>query len=213
MKTLTVKKIEKISAANQIASYFDKHQIPWHNVSVLNWKEFPYAPSVKFRMAHDDENIYIDWEVEEDDVKAVAVEDGGKVYKDSCVELFISFDKDFTYYNIETNCIGKILLCNGKERHNRTMVPSELVSKIDRYASLGVELIENKCGKWTLSQKIPLEVFSFNSLNGLSGLQARANFYKCGDDLSVPHFLTWNAIKSDAPDYHRPECFGLIEFE
>ena len=35
---------------------------------------------------------------------------------------------------------------------------------------------------------------------------------KCGDDLTVPHFLSWNPIKTEKPDFHRPEFFGTVKF-
>jgi hypothetical protein len=47
----------------------------------------------------------------------------------------------------------------------------------------------------------------------LSGLRAKANFYKCGDGLTVPHFVTWAPISTEKPDYHRPEFFDWLEFE
>jgi hypothetical protein len=40
----------------------------------------------------------------------------------------------------------------------------------------------------------------------------RANFYKCGDGTSVPHYLSWNQVITETPDFHRPEFFGEISF-
>ncbi|WP_350005689.1 carbohydrate-binding family 9-like protein, partial [Phocaeicola dorei] len=47
----------------------------------------------------------------------------------------------------------------------------------------------------------------------LDGMVVRANFYKCGDELQKPHFLSWSPIKIEKPDFHRPDFFGLLEFE
>ena len=38
-------------------------------------------------------------------------------------------------------------------------------------------------------------------LPGLDGMSIRANFYKCGDELQKPHFLSWNPIKIEKPDF------------
>jgi len=38
-----------------------------------------------------------------------------------------------------------------------------------------------------------------------------ANFYKCGDGLSKPHYLSWKPIVAEKPDFHRPEFFSTIE--
>ena len=40
----------------------------------------------------------------------------------------------------------------------------------------------------------------------------RANVYKCGDLLPVPHFISWNPITTESPDFHRPEFFGQMRF-
>jgi hypothetical protein len=59
---------------------------------------------------------------------------------------------------------------------------------------------------------IPLTVFFHHELKELKGKVFRANFYKCGDKLAVPHYVTWNPVGTVAPDYHRPEYFGLLKF-
>ena len=49
-------------------------------------------------------------------------------------------------------------------------------------------------------------------LERFDGLQARGNFYKCGDGLPVPHFVSWAPIDTPNPDFHRPEFFDTICF-
>ncbi|MBR3471266.1 MAG: hypothetical protein IKH22_01600, partial [Prevotella sp.] len=36
--------------------------------------------------------------------------------------------------------------------------------------------------------------------------------YKCGDCLSVPHYLSLFPITTERPDFHRPEFFQDIVF-
>ena len=36
------------------------------------------------------------------------------------------------------------------------------------------------------------------------------NFYKCGDATEMPHYLSWNPIQTERPDFHRPEFFGEL---
>ncbi len=45
------------------------------------------------------------------------------------------------------------------------------------------------------------------------GIKAKANVYKCGDNLSKPHFLSWNPIHHPTPNFHLPEFFGTLELE
>ena len=41
----------------------------------------------------------------------------------------------------------------------------------------------------------------------------RGNFYKCGNQLPKPHFLSWNPIPTDNVQFHCPEFFGELDFE
>lgn len=38
------------------------------------------------------------------------------------------------------------------------------------------------------------------------------NLFKCGDELSHPHFLSWQPIRTEKPDFHRPEFFAQVRF-
>ena len=113
------------------------------------------------------------------------------------------------------NCIATILLAAGSERNNREMAPSEITDQVKRWASLGRETFEEKIGEctWEVALLIPYKVFFKHAITGLDGMSIRANFYKCGDELQKPHFLSWNPIKIEKPDFHRPDFFGLLEFE
>jgi hypothetical protein len=196
--------------ASEVSSFFDKENIPFHSINHVNWAEYPYQPEVKFRIAHDGNNILLNYQVEESDITAVCNEDNGKVWEDSCVEFFISFAGEKIYYNIETNCIGKVLVGTGEGRNNRQHLPAALLSNIDRLSSLGNSPVAKLSGKWELSLVIPKEIFALNSLDGQ---KATGNFYKCGDHLKVPHFLSWNPIHTSKPDFHVPQFFGDILFE
>lgn len=66
--------------------------------------------------------------------------------------------------------------------------------------------------KWRLRIAIPVEALWHSGLNSFPGLKATANFFKCGDGLPIPHYLTWAPVHTAAPDYHRPEFFAPVEF-
>jgi hypothetical protein len=185
-----------------------------HSISSLNWNEFPYKPSVNFRIAHVKNEIWLKYYVKEKHILALETKVNGDVYKDSCVEFFISPDKQ-NYYNFEINCIGTIHLAYGSGRHNRKFVDPALIQKITTSSSLGGRPFEERTGnfEWEIMIRIPVECFAFSKLNTFKGLKATANFYKCGDGTSEPHYISWNPVKTDNPDYHRPEYFGNIYFE
>ncbi len=184
------------------------------NIVRINWPEFSYKPEVAFRIGHTENEIWLKFYVTEKCIRAVETRTNGDVYKDSCVEFFISFDHR-NYYNFEFNCIGTRHLAYGPGRGNRARINPEIVEKIDVKSTLGDEPFDNKTGSftWEMLLRIPVEVFIFDTINNLKGLHATGNFYKCGDMTAEPHFVTWNPVKTEKPDYHRPEFFGNLQFE
>lgn len=185
-------------------------------IDVNNWPaSFPYSPNAEVSLWHSGETLFLNFKVAEDFISARCQNDNEKVSNDSCVEFFVSFD-DEGYYNIEANCTGKILMSHRKGRKiDVKYAPEEILSLIERRPSLGSEAIECRPsdGEWQLLLKIPASAFFLNSINNFKGLKARCNFYKCGDSLPVPHYLSVYPISTESPDFHRPEFFGDIEFE
>jgi hypothetical protein len=39
----------------------------------------------------------------------------------------------------------------------------------------------------------------------------RANFYKCGDDCDIPHYLAFSPVTTLPPGFHNPECFAVFK--
>lgn len=216
MKSLLVKHISINSTveAKNVSALLDKNNIEWNSVDNVCWPEdFPYAPEMKFRIAHCGNLILLNYYVKEKAVRAVAETDNGNVWEDSCCEFFFSPSADSFYYNIESNCAGKILFASGNSRHDRKHYPLDFISCIDRWSSLGNGVFdERECNdSWEMSLVIPNTMFE--GVQNFSGMKANANFYKCGDKLKTPHFLSWNLVETATPDYHRPEYFGKIVFE
>ena len=213
MKQLCIKKIDFCEwKAIDISQKFDEANIPSHIIDTVNWETYPYCPEVSFRIAHNGAAIFLNFRVDEEDIKAVCDHDNGRIWEDSCVEFFVTFDNE-TYYNIECNCIGKILLAKGADRGNRVRQPEALLKSIDRWSSLGDSPVENLSGDWEVSLVIPKEIFYPEITEKFDNVVARGNFYKCGDLLKTPHFISWNPIQTEKPDFHRPEFFGQVLFE
>ena len=68
---------------------------------------------------------------------AVAPHDDGNVWEDSCCELFLSPVADGTYYNLECNAAGTLLIGFGAKREGRERAPQSVLDKIDRWSSMG----------------------------------------------------------------------------
>lgn len=216
MKTLSVKKVNDsaITSAEQIPTIFDIEQIPFHQIDCINWKDYPYHPDVKFRIAHTGNAILLHYCITEQSVRATAPEDNGRVWEDSCAEFFVQPGTDNQYYNFECNCAGTLLIEYGKPG-NREHAPLETVGQVTRWASLGRTPFEKRLGEcsWQLALRIPISAFFHHSLTSLDGMRMKANFYKCGDKLQTPHFLSWSPIALPSPCFHCPDFFGEITFE
>ncbi len=183
-------------------------------INELNWTEYPYCPEVTVRLSYSSEALLITFDVSEKSVRAVETNINGPVHNDSCVEFFISFDKTH-YYNFEFSCIGTPHLAYGPGRSNREKLSTDVVSTIIVNSTLGKQPFDLRTGEftWQLSALIPLSCFVHHPGLSLKGQSATANFYKCGDALPEPHFVSWNPIATPEPDYHRPEFFGKLIFE
>ena len=193
-----------IGSASLILDKIEKHRL-----SCRPWAAYPYQPIVAFSIAHTRGACLLKFYVEEKFVKASCGRINEPVYKDSCVEFFLSLDEK-EYYNLEFNCLGTALVGYGKDKDNRKFLPEEVIKKIDYqvYINNAQENI-----RWELTLVIPVTIFIYDDVVSLSGYSTRGNFYKCGDDLPEPHFLSWTEIDSTEPNFHLPQFFGTLLFE
>jgi hypothetical protein len=116
------------------------------------------------------------------------------------------------------NCGGTMLFRHQLvPRKNATVVAEEDCSRIEIFHSLP-KMIETEIQTptaWTLSYRIPFDVLEKYSkiAKPQKGAVWRANFYKCADATSQPHWLTWSKVNRQQPEFHIPECFGVLSFE
>jgi hypothetical protein len=184
------------------------------NIDLLNWEGYSYKPEVSVAMSYSDNEIFLKYYVKEKYFKAEKTETNQMVCEDSCVEFFASPEEDGIYYNIEFNAIGTCLMGSGTERADSTRADVKIIAGIRRLTSVGEKPVAEKNGifEWTITVAIPFNVFFRHKVKELKGKHFRANFYKCGDKLEVPHYVTWNKVATEKPDYHRPEYFGVLKF-
>jgi hypothetical protein len=216
MKVIEVKQELYNEACPDMLTVSEKLDIhgPGHPIDNINWKEYSYKPGVRFNIGYSKREIFLKYYVSEKYFKAEKTETNQMVCDDSCVEFFVSPSTDRIYYNIEFNAAGTCLLGSGTCREDNTKAHPDVISKIRRMTSQIAESggARSRRYLWTLTLAIPVEVFFHHSVGELKGKEFRANFYKCGDKLEVPHYLTWNPVGTPSPDYHQPEYFGLLKF-
>ena len=157
-----------------------------------------------------EEEISAVFHITEPSIKAEYSEINSKVYEESCSELFLSFGSG-SYYNFEISCIGCVLAEYGKNRFNRTLLDPKTIEKIEVSSTLGSIPfgIRNEITRYTLTVKIPKEVFIFDG-GRIDTMSLTGNIYKCADKSPTPHYMTLFDIKSEKPDFHRPEFFKKL---
>lgn len=180
----------------------------------VNWENFPYRPDVAFSMGYTESELLLKYYITENYFKAEKTKTNQEVYEDSCVEFFVSPGDDRIYYNLEFNGIGTCLMGAGTGRNDRIKINPEIITSIRRKTSAGKEPVREKEGifSWTITVTIPFKAFIYHKISDPEGRTFRANFFKCGDKLKIPHYLTWNPVGTIKPDFHRPEYFGLLKF-
>lgn len=188
-------------------------------VDHVNWAEFPYKPIVSAQVAHSKDFIWILADIQENHIRGHELKDHGHVWEDSCFEFFLQFPNQPRYVNIETNCLGVSLASIHVNRNECTLFSEEDMKQFVRISSCKQTYTDHynhdKMQHWQLLLGVPKAVLMerFSCTQDTFPTTFCANFYKCGDKTIKPHFLSWNAIDLDKPDFHVPAFFGDIILE
>ena len=200
---------------DEVINYLTENK--FENVDVANWPDAnAQTPDAKFRIAHTGSAFVVNFLCTENSVAATANDMGWNVWEDACMEFFSQpVADDGIYYNVECNCTGTVLLNGGKPGTERAHASRETTMSIERWSSLGRKPFAERVGTctWQVVLVIPAECYFHHQITDLSGMTIRANFYKCGDKLQQPHFLSWNPISTPRPNFHVPQFFGTLELE
>jgi hypothetical protein len=180
-----------------------------HQLSNISWPEYQTECSTDFTMSHSNTAIQLKFYVNNDYFKSRQRKLNEDVNNDNCVEFFIAFNNDRNYYNLEFNCLGNAKVAYGAGREKRTFLSVETIKKIAVWTNH--ETVQ-EAFNWEIVLEIPIAVFEFSDLSTFEKMSCYGNFYKCGDELPEPHFLSWNKIDAPQPDFHKPKNFGEIKF-
>jgi len=198
----------------------------WHRASYLVVDRFrpessDHRPRTIARLLWDDVALWGGFKVEDRYIRCVHTAFQSPVYEDSCVEFFVQPFPDRGYFNFEFNCGGALLASYitdptrteagfkawqplAPEDGARVAVWSSMPAVVDP------EIAEPRT--WRLVFRIPFDLLEHytGSLRVDPGDVWRANFYKCGDGTSHPHWAAWCPV--DALNFHLPQCFGYLRF-
>lgn len=181
----------------------------------------PHHPRTFCKLLYDDTNIYGIFRVEDQYVRSIHTLFQSEVWKDSCVEFFVQPKVDGGYFNFEFNCGGALLASyvtnptrvNGILQEFQPLTPAD-DRQIRRFSSLA-KLVDPEMPEpivWHLEFSIPFAILEkyAGPPGAVAGQIWRANFYKCGNETSHPHWLSWAPLRER--NFHDPASFGSIEF-
>lgn len=203
---------------------------PWaeaniDKVEVFSDTSSDHRPSTEFKLLYDDEAIYVHFKVQDKYVIALEKENQSNVCRDACVEFF-AWPKPVSngYFNFETNC-GGLVLCyyitewEEKEKGlgHHVELSEEHLKGLNIYHNMPRRITEEikEDTIWQIEYQIPksyLEEYMKVEIGDLKGQEWRANFFKCGNNCSKPHWAMW---KDNTPplSFHQPRKFGNLIFE
>lgn len=191
-------------------------------VAVVRPESTDHHPRVQARLLHDGTSIFGLFRVEDRYVRSVHTRFQDPVCLDSCVEFFFRPQPGTAYFNFEFNAGGTFLCAHirdwtrlGKSGFaDFTMLGPEAERLVRVHSSLPAT-VEPEIAEptvWTLQFALPaalLETYA-GPLGRLDGRTWTANFYKCGDETSHPHWLSWAPVP--ALNFHLPDSFQPIQF-
>lgn len=186
----------------------------WGSIAQLDIDDAEWTDSFGIgahaKLCYDDQAIYVCIWAEEQDIRATYTPSDplAKCYEDSCLEFFLSPVADDTrYLNFEFN--PNCAVCNeiGAQKENRIRLFSE--TEVFNASSSRTE------NGWEITYRIPLDYIQtlYPDFGFKAGMQVRGNFYKCGNLTKNKHYLVWNHVDSETPNFHVPSSFGILVFE
>lgn len=217
-RTLTIKKLNLSNPEpSELPAIFANAKVSYQEIGFANWPErFPYKPETSFALAYTENAFLIHFKVKgEKGVLATVKEDMGPVWGDACVEFFFTLGNDSLYYNLECNCLGNLLMQFGDGRNERINSTKENLLKIKRWASLDPDktISDSEEVDWELALVIPCSSFFQHDIKAIDLKKIRANFYKCGGSGDNKHYISWNPVKTEKPNFHKPEFFGTVKLK
>lgn len=178
-----------------------------------------HRPKTEVKVAYDESAVYVIFRVEDRYVRAIQPRFTAKACLDSCVEFFFSPGPDVAegYFNLEVTCGGAMLLGFQAAPGRKALIVPEQERQAIAVAHSLPAIVDPEITApvtWTVEYRIPLDLLRKYRpvLAPAPGVIWRANFYKCADQTSHPHWLTWAPVDLPWPNFHTPQFFGRLEF-
>lgn len=164
------------------------------------------------RLLWDDQNLYVSFVALDKHISAVLTKRDDPVSRDDAVEIFIAPDSADVrqYFNFEFNALGTILDRSPHDnRSNSWNGDVSVAIRID--GTLNEQADEDSV--WVTELAIPFSTFAgfAPAVPPAPGDTWRLNLYRIGGAVN-PQFSVWSDTRTERPQYHVPERFGIVHF-
>lgn len=187
----------------------DWKEIPYIEIGNQQWLD-PVDITAYAQLCYSDDALFVHMWAKENNIRATYPKSDvlGHTYEDSCLEFFVSpVSGDTRYINFEYNPNGCVCVQIGTTKEDRIrMVFEEDIFKAEP---------NQMDGGWEITYRIPFSFLKnlYPEFEAESGKQIAGNFYKCGNLTVQKHYISWNPIDSETPNFHCPKDFGILTFE
>ena len=182
----------------------------WEAVPLLEVDQVLWKPDCGIRASgrfcHDSLALYVNLRAAEKQIRAEYTAPLSPVCRDSCLEFFFMPEDEDRYFNFEINPNGCLYIGFGRGREDSTALYRENMRQL-----FGIRTERTPDG-WEAFYRIPLSFLRLFMPDFAFEGSLRANVYKCGDLTEREHYLSWNPVTSETPDFHRPADFGRMTF-
>ena len=220
---MTVYQIPQLTRTLCVDAKWQK--MPWLEIEPLQIGQYAgerplHLPNTQAKLAYDMAALYVIFYVEDRYVCANAQAYQDMVFNDSCVEFFFTPGENLAegYFNLEINCGGTALFHHQKGRRVEEIPVSETDFEQIEIAHTMPKIVNPEITEpisWCLEFRLPFEILNKYArvTQPASGVNWRANLYKCADESSHPHWLSWAPMDLPSPDFHQSQFFGKLIFE
>lgn len=195
------------------SSFDDFNKADFYKLESYHWEaETPYRPDTYFKIGVVNDELVAILKCYEKSPKAQYVNRDDPIYLDSCLEFFVApVENRAEYINVEMNSKGAFLCEFGKLKPERCFI-SEITSLSPRVETFSS--VDGNGAFWgvkaVLSKDFISALYKIDKKD-IMFTEIRANFYKCGDDCDVPHYLAFSPVTTLPPGFHNPECFASFK--
>ena len=211
------------------------HEGPWTTAPAVSVASFhprnsthSHKPWVIAKVLYNETGLHVMFNVRDRYVRAIRTGFQDPVCRDACVEFFVQPGEGPGYLNFEISLAGGRLVywITDCRRIKDKSAKSEFVAS-EKVKDLHLETLTVKTSKpgptdpeiegpldWWAGFTAPWSFFAAYvpdwKVPG-PGTRWRANFYKCADESSHPHWASWAPVGQEL-NFHQPAMFGDLVF-